>query len=134
MTVPSVERRNRRGPIEWARRFVSLRQMLGALVVITIWSVLEETVEPRQQLALACVAAGLAVAFAIVTRLNEPKDRRRSVRWQLLYGLVVGFLICAMSLASIRPWWLGVTIGMSLCFLVLSIIGNLRDPSGSQSS
>ena len=39
MSVPSVDRRNRRSLIERARHGVTLRQMLVVVVVIALWAI-----------------------------------------------------------------------------------------------
>jgi uncharacterized membrane protein YfcA len=116
LTVPSVERRNRRAPIEKARNGRDWTGMWTMAVVLGVWSLVFASFDPpnlRTRVALCAAAAIIALAFALAARRIEPEQRRDSPRWHLLAGFAIG--------------WRGVLVGVAVFIAVLSVLGKFPE-------
>ena len=129
MSVPSVDRRNRRSLIERVRHGATRRQMFVVVVVIALWAIVFGFTGPEREVLLASIACGLALAFAIAARIAEPRD---SIRWQVLAAISVAFLIPGFDLVETGELW-GFGVFLGLLALVIWLIGPRRAPGGQSS-
>ena len=129
MTVPSVERRNRRAPIEKARNGRDWTGMWTMAVVLGVWSLVFASFDPpnlRTRVALCAAAAIIALAFALAARRIEPEQRRDSPRWHLLAGFAIGFATAA-GWCFDNDVWRGVLVGVAVFIAVLSVLGKFPE-------
>lgn len=133
MATESVRRRERRSPIERARKGADARALWTGAVVAAVWFVLVEYLGDGYEIALLIAASLLALAFALLARLHEPEDRRDSVRWQIYCGLAFGCIGVA-AVGFERDFVRSLCVTLALVFAVWSILGEPRKPAKRERS